>query len=132
MVTDEGATEVEADDGGEEVGVEWGDDDAGELDPLGLHGVAEEETEEGADGFWVADGDGDFGVEGGDEFREDDDEEDGDDGDDTAGPLEAGIFVGTGLVDEGGFDLEGLEVDHVLEAFGVEGGAPDAHESAED
>lgn len=131
MVADEGAAEIEADDGGEEVGIERGDDEAGHVDPLDFGDVGGEEEEAFGD-FGVADVDGDVREEDGDDFGEGDDEEDAGEGDETAGPLEAFIFVLAGVFDDGSAGLEGVDVEEVLLAASVDGGAPDANESAEE
>lgn len=130
-VTDEGAAEVETDDGGEEVGIEGGDDEAVHVDPVDFGGIGGEE-EEAFGEFGVADVDGDVGEEDGDDFGEGDDEEDAGEGDETAGPLEAFVVVVAGFFDEGALGFEGLDVDEVLLSAGVEGGAPDSHEAAEE
>lgn len=113
------------------MGIEGCDDDAAELDPVDL-GDGGGEEEEAFGEFWVADEDGDGGGDERDDFGEGDDEEDAGEGDESAGPLEGFIFVLAGVLDEGGVGLEGLEAHEVLLAFGMKGGAPDAHEAAEE
>lgn len=108
MVADERATEVEADDGGEEVSVERCDDETFEVDP-GDFGSASSEEEEAFTNFWVADMDGEFWECDGHDFGECDDEEDCDEGDEAPGPLEVGIFVFAGVLNDGCFSAEGLE-----------------------
>lgn len=130
-VADEGASEVEPDDGREEMGIERSDDDTGELDPLNFGDSWSEEEEAGWE-FWVADEDGCGRGEEGDNFGEGNDEEDACEGDEAAGPLEAFIFILTGIFNDGGIDFEGLNVHEMDLMFCVDGGAPDFYKAADD
>lgn len=130
-MTYEGATEIEADDGGKEVGIERGDNDTGQLDPVNFADSGGEE-EEAFGEFWVADVDGDFWSQDGDEFGEGDDKEDAREGDEATGPLECFIFILTGAIDDSGLGFEGMEADEVMLAFRVKGSAPEPDEATEE
>lgn len=113
------------------MGIEWGDDDAGELNPLDF-GDGGGEEEEAWSKFRIADEDGGGRGEEGDYFGECDDEEDASEGNEAAGPLEAFVFILTGVFNDGGVGFEGLNIHEVDLVSCINRSTPNFDKTADD
>lgn len=124
------AAEVQADDGGQQVRIEGCDDEAvgGLPNRLGDRGSEKKAFFE----LGVTDDDRDLGEENGDDFGKGDDEENRDERDGAARPLESGIGVAPGAVDDAGLGGHDLELELLLLAAGHEEHAEELGYGADD
>ncbi len=129
VVAGEGAAEVKADDGAQQMRVERGDREAADFLPVDFFHVVGEEPK----AFFnlrVTDLHEDVRAPDGDDLRQGDDGENARECDDAARPLEARVGVASGAVDVTGLLVERLHGEQAFFATGGVGHGPHFHHAA--